>query len=604
MLPKPARSKHLNLFLSSRWLQVFLLVSSPALILLGNRDWLFNLIGYIDPWLYLGFFLHYDYPSMLVGEKKIARLPWILPGFVSYKLFGPVIANYILHWCYLVSPPVALYFIHLRFFQRWIGFTVATLMLFFTPLWGPAGWDWNGGGSGFFYLTTFLAVSIAAERNRSFLMLVLATVLYAIMIHANLLLVNLTPLLILQYLCIRGEIDRRDITTVVVTAAASFCIVTAVLGLINLSVGRQFWFSSILFDRVADLLTHPSEQRWWQPWSSGWLLGLDGTPLCLIAACCIAATVTLVQNGWRATLFGNPALSLQLQLVVATAIYVAWQALGQTALQPWYMAVPLAFPAFLSLGGLLHINCRHATVSTVSYAFVILLPLFGVMLLTGANFIAIWPPLDRIFDVDRPSIPLFVFYVVSLLPLLFRTTWLVIASSYLLMVGSFLTLYSSQSSASFEALPFGGDCAIRQRLFVVVESASIALREHAPHPKILRLWWNDDRVLNESDPPNCRLKMQYVAQPLLSTGFLPLSNPWPRLPKLEKLTDELAQTPASILAVFGTEDDKNYAVDKLRKLSSSDESMWKLTDQVRFDRQGLPVALYFLERRTDRPTGQ
>jgi hypothetical protein len=76
------------------------------------------------------------------------------------------------------------------------------------------------------------------------------------------------------------------------------------------------------------------------------------------------------------------------------------------------------------------------------------------------------------------------------------------------------------------------------------------------------------------------------------------------LPKLEKLTDELAQTPASILAVFGTEDDKNYAVDKLRKLSSSDESMWKLTDQVRFDRQGLPVALYFLERRTDRPTGQ
>ncbi len=496
MLSKSLVSKRLLIFLSSPWLHVFLLFSSPALILFGNRNWLFTPVGYLDPWIYVGFFLHYDYPNMLAGEKKIARLPWILPGFISYKLFGPVVANYMLHWCYLVSPPIALYFIIKRLFQRWIAFVTAALMLFFTPLFGPAGWDYNAAGSGIFYLATFLAVSIAAQRTRTYPMLVLACVLYAITIHADVLFVNLTPLLILQYFCIRGEIDRRDVVTVAVTAAASFCVVTAILGLINFSVGRQFWFSSILFDRIARLLAHSSEQVWWEPWSSGWFLGSEGIPLCLIAACFIAAVVTLVQHGGREALFGNPALSLQLQLVVATITYLTWQALGQTALQPWYMAVALAFPTFLSLGGLFHLHSRNSTVSTTSYAFIIVLPLFGAMLLSRADFINDRIPLDKIFDATRLSIPVFAFYAVSLLPLFFRATWLKIASTYLLMAGSFLTIYGSESSAAFWALSYNYPCEIRDKIFVLVETASIVLREHSANPGSLRLWWNQDRTWN------------------------------------------------------------------------------------------------------------
>ena len=153
----------LYLWLSSPWLHVFLLLSSPALLLLGNSDWLFDPVGYLDPWMYVGFFLHYDYPTILADEKKIARLPWILRGFAAYKLFGPIIASYVLHWCDLVAPAIALYFTLNRLFTRWIGFLVAGLILFFTPLFGPAGWDYHDSGDGFF-LSGFVSCAVDSRQ--------------------------------------------------------------------------------------------------------------------------------------------------------------------------------------------------------------------------------------------------------------------------------------------------------------------------------------------------------------------------------------------------------------------------------------------------------
>ena len=586
------------LWLSSPWLHVFLLLSSPALLLLGNSDWLFDPVGYLDPWMYVGFFLHYDYPTILADEKKIARLPWILRGFAAYKLFGPIIASYVLHWCDLVAPAIALYFTLNRLFTRWIGFLVAGLILFFTPLFGPAGWDYHDSGDGFFYLASFLALSIAASRRENNgRLLFLAAVLYTITIHINIIFVNLAPLLILQYFCIRGTFDRRDLARLATTAIAAFCIVTVVLGLINLSVGRQFWFSSILFNRVTFFVEHPSRQVWWLPWSSGWLLQSFGTPLCLIAACSVAALAVLTRHGLRAALFGNPALSLQLQLLVAVVIFVAWQADGQTALQPWYMGAPLAYPAFLSLGGLFYLRCRQANASATLYASAALLLLFGAALLIGANFIGTLKPLRAIFGEDHKSIPLFAFYIVALLPLLFGRTWLAVASAYLLMIGSFLSLYGSQSGASFYSVSYGQGCGMRQRLFVTVETASLALRKHSVDPQNLRLWWNDDHTLNKSDPRwGCNLPMQFIAEPMFRTGFLPLAGFSPRLPKLEALTAELPQTPGSILAVLGTEDDKNYAVETLKKVAGPAAGSWKFTDEVQPDSQGLPLALYFFTR--------
>ncbi len=92
----------------------------------------------------------------------------------------------------------------------------------------------------------------------------------------------------------------------------------------------------------------------------------------------------------------------------------------------------------------------------------------------------------------------------------------------------------------------------------------------------------------------------YVGVALWGTGFPTFAKPGrDYMPKLQDLTAELPRAPGSILAVLGTVDDKNYAIDTLRKLTNSDGSFWKLTDQVEFERQSFPtIALYFFERQT------
>src|SRR4051794_41628164 len=97
----------------SRWpvladnavVHVALLCLLPLILLLLNTGWIYNQPGFIDTWIYVGFFQNYDLPQFLASEKKILRLPWIWTGFAAYKLFPPLIANYALHLLSLLGPP-------------------------------------------------------------------------------------------------------------------------------------------------------------------------------------------------------------------------------------------------------------------------------------------------------------------------------------------------------------------------------------------------------------------------------------------------------------------------------------------------------------------
>src|ERR1700759_5666503 len=90
---------------TSRWpvfadhaaVHVALLCALPLILLLLNTGWIYNRPGFIDTWLYVGYFENYDLAQYFPAEKKIMRLPWIWTGFATYKLFPPLIANYVVH---------------------------------------------------------------------------------------------------------------------------------------------------------------------------------------------------------------------------------------------------------------------------------------------------------------------------------------------------------------------------------------------------------------------------------------------------------------------------------------------------------------------------
>ena len=182
-----------------------MLCALPLILLLLNTGWIYNQPGFIDTWIYVGFFQKYDLPQFIASDKKILRLPWIWTGFAIYRLFPPLIANYVVHLLPLLAAPITLYFLLRKYFAVWIAFFTAVSLLLYVPFHGPGGWDYHDAFAGLFFLLTFWFVSNAAARPADAMRwMLLAGVVWSVTLHANIIFVNWTPLLIIQFVAIGG----------------------------------------------------------------------------------------------------------------------------------------------------------------------------------------------------------------------------------------------------------------------------------------------------------------------------------------------------------------------------------------------------------------
>src|SRR5882672_8706265 len=85
-------------------LSVALVLAWPWMLLAINRSWIFLNGGSVDSWIYFGFFrnlreyqhIYASANSPHLGFYYDDRLSWILPGYLIYQLFPPLVANYIL----------------------------------------------------------------------------------------------------------------------------------------------------------------------------------------------------------------------------------------------------------------------------------------------------------------------------------------------------------------------------------------------------------------------------------------------------------------------------------------------------------------------------
>src|SRR2546423_886822 len=86
-------------------LGVGLVLAWPWVLLAVNRSWLFLNGSFVDGWIYFGFFHNLrEYQNIYASANSTHqgfyyddRLSWILPGYLVYQLFPPLVANYILH---------------------------------------------------------------------------------------------------------------------------------------------------------------------------------------------------------------------------------------------------------------------------------------------------------------------------------------------------------------------------------------------------------------------------------------------------------------------------------------------------------------------------
>src|SRR5262245_24246465 len=131
-----------------------LLVSfAPLALLLFNTDWIFTSEGYLDPWHYVGFFREYLNPNYSPGAYKLARLPWILSGYLVNSVLPPLPAVYVLHGLFLCVTSLALFIgLYALLGRLALAAVAATALGFYTHAHGSGGWDYHNTAAGAFYL--------------------------------------------------------------------------------------------------------------------------------------------------------------------------------------------------------------------------------------------------------------------------------------------------------------------------------------------------------------------------------------------------------------------------------------------------------------------
>jgi hypothetical protein len=614
---------------------IAILIVAPLIMLAGNTDWIFNELGLIDPWIYVGYFENYDLPAWLPEEKKIARIPWILGGFATYKLFSPLVASYVIHLFYLVSPPAMTYIILKKYFARWIAFFSAISLLFFIPFHGPHGWDYHGAGSGFYYLLTFWLVSVAATSRAPLVWMALAGAAFGVTLHANIIFVNWTPLLLMQFLILRRNLRLPNVWKLGAAGLSGMTGVTLLFCSINYLVGRPFWFHELLVDRIQTHLREPDGQVWWLPWSSGWFLGWDGVPLVLPTVIFAVACWLVLSRFRRAQRISTPAdtiaISLQWQFIVAAIILVVWQILGQTALQPWNMAVPIIFPAFLALGGQLHLSVPGPNYSrTLIYVAVPAAYVFALMACKLFALEMLWAlPVPALTNSNAAVVPLVLysaafailcvfekkvagFFVFSLLLIFANLIALDTRPSYqsALQSPTERALFRARSQEDLvdnpsDAYGFHEGCSIRKNVFMATIAAIQFLTSQDNDPTNIKLWWDDSEHLGRMEDPKCQLSARHVALPISVTGLSRIANPWPVMPMVNDIPDQTLKAMANetIVVLSNRPDGSQAMIERLNHLNSGPiGARWSATAKKEIRTSLLSFSLTVLRRNNDTPS--
>ncbi|HMD50226.1 MAG TPA: hypothetical protein VKG79_14050, partial [Bryobacteraceae bacterium] len=140
------------------------LASSLAFLLTGPYS-NFAPVGFLDPWFYTGYFLHFRYLVHTYGPTYyVSRLPWILPGLAAFHLAPPEIASVILNLAIVVTSAVSLYWPVRWFYGPPAGATAAALLVTNPYFMSTVCWDYPDGPS---IAYAFAALACAVRPNGS-----------------------------------------------------------------------------------------------------------------------------------------------------------------------------------------------------------------------------------------------------------------------------------------------------------------------------------------------------------------------------------------------------------------------------------------------------
>jgi hypothetical protein len=325
-------------------------------LVIRNDSWIYTQIGWLDPWTYVGFGYDYGHPRFDADDYKLGRLPWILAEFYTRHVFDPVASQYFLQLGLLLIQGWFFYLAVARLLGVFPALVGAVFLLTLPFIHGSAGADYNNTLSGPLYCLSFYVLTVAATSS-SVAPPLLFGVCFGLLLHSNFLYSNFVAPLSIHFVTLRWRTPTsappRSLLVFGALTVAGIAGVTAALCIINWHYGRQLLFFLSLTKMATTYVLDNTHQRfWWQPWSNEWYG--HAAYMGVLAAGVISASGLMLLAWLRR---GDPSsrlsvISVSSQYLCICAIWVCWQTIGQTALQPSHFAYPLWVPLAAVVSGI------------------------------------------------------------------------------------------------------------------------------------------------------------------------------------------------------------------------------------------------------------
>jgi hypothetical protein len=328
----------------------------PLLVVGLDTSWLFaystSTTGYIDPWVYFGFFLDLtQHIKTFKGAYFTTRLAWTVPGAIVYRIFPALTATYVLHLAVFYASIVSLYLILKNTVSRRAAMLSAVVMAFHSYFLWSVGWPYIDGAGNAYLLMTMAALTYAARRKWNAGWLFAAGMSAALTIHCQIFLMVLSPVVLGYYYFARKRWGFHRSRADWRPFGWGLAAVTAGLGLFNMTVNGRFFFFANAMGTAAKLMIRHN------PYGDATYRWFGHSPWLVLPVVVLAGAVLCLRNRRRGgDVPGQPFLLFWLRFyVVVAGILAFFQVIGQPILQQVGYASYLLPGAFLALGGMLGI---------------------------------------------------------------------------------------------------------------------------------------------------------------------------------------------------------------------------------------------------------
>ena len=342
------------------------IVSIPAVFVAVTRgEWLLD-VGGEDNWIYIKYFTvwanpHPELRTVMDEHYKATRVPWIVPGFLAYRLLDPLTATYVLHAVVLVGGALLFYAGARRLFGNGVAL-VSTLLLMAYPGFHGSGitrfWNYHGQINLVYYLAAMTCVVFGATSRWPFLWYAGAGAALGACMFTGLTYVLVAPAFGAFALAVHPWIGARRLLTMVVAGLVGGLAGIALFGGANALVGGPFlyfWRQVVYATEWAGTLAPRAPVAEWFP---GWFklaYWLGFPPLVGLAS--LAAIVPLL----RANLDRRQrwiVVGCVLQLLVAWGVLLIGEVYEQAMVEIAYQYQMVLGSAAYALAALLWTGLR------------------------------------------------------------------------------------------------------------------------------------------------------------------------------------------------------------------------------------------------------